>query len=175
MNSDILKERIGTFFESKLNLLDKVQFKLIKINDDNSYFIGCGVFDDPNDPLNLTFSIPLNHKHFYFSISEAKPSVFEEELALLQHYSECVSNLCRDHSIPSDSLALKEKGYAGYVLVDPSTIHSSLDESIAIDDFSIAGIAVVPATQSDLEIKRENGTDALYEHWDSIGKDCVTF
>ena len=175
MNTEQLKKTLGAFFEQKISLLNTVQFELIKINEENSYFVGSALFEDPEDPVNLVFSIPLNHRHFYFTISEAAPEVFKNELALVQHYSECVSNLCRNHSIPSDNKTLNEKGYAGYVLVSPATFHSALDESIIVGDTSVTGIGVVPATQSDLELKREKGTDALYESWDSKAKDCVTF
>ncbi|WP_196141220.1 hypothetical protein, partial [Aliikangiella sp. G2MR2-5] len=175
MDTEQLKENLEAFFEGKLSLQGKIDFELIKVNEQNSYFVGSAVFDDPKDPVSLVFSVPLSHRHFYFTISEANADVFKSELALLQYYSECVSNLCRDHSIPSDSLALNERGYAGYVLVSPATFHNTLDENIFIGDTSIAGIGVVPATQSDLDLKREKGTDALYECWDSNGKDCVTF
>lgn len=175
MNKNVFKEEIALFFQSKLSLLKSIDYETVKVNDENSYCVGNGVLDDPSDPVNLVFSIPLNHRHFFFTITEASSDVFKEELALLQHYSESASNLCVDHSIPSDSQVLNERGYAGYVLVNPDTFHKILNESIVIEDSSIKGIGVIPATQSELELKRVKGTNVLYEHWDSIGKDCVTF
>ncbi|TQV73891.1 hypothetical protein FLL45_13585 [Aliikangiella marina] len=175
MNAEKLKQSIGAFFERKLSLFNNVEFELIKVNEVNSYFVGIALLDNPEDPVNLVFSTPINHQHFYFIISEASPEIFKSELALLQHYSECVSNLCKDHSIPSDSVHLNERGYAGYVLVSPATFHDRLDEVIIVDDTPIAGIGVGTATQFDLKLKREQGTDALYENWNTKGKDCLSF
>ena len=134
----------------------------MKVNYENSYYIGTGVFDYLSDPVKLVFSIPLNHRHFFFTITEAHSDVFKEELTLLQHYSECVSNLCIVHSIPSDSQVLNERGYAGCVLFNPDTFHKIFNEPIVIEYSSIKSIGVVPATQLELELKREKGTNVFY-------------
>lgn len=171
MKLELINKKIEHFFKNRLSLLNSFEYN----TDESNYSSGYGVFEDSKDPINLVFSIPQNSHHFFFTLSEADSDIFVSELSSIQWYCENMASICLHHSIPTDDEYLNSKGYFGYIFISPKHFHESLDVELNINNDNYKAIAVVPITQKELTLKRERGIDGLFDYWDSIDKDIVSF
>lgn len=175
LNFENIEKEMSNFFISRLSLLETTEITRYEYNDGSTYSVASGVFNDPSDPVSVIFSISKNSKHFFFTITDGDPTKLVQDFAALQQYCENVTELCVEHTVASKNSYLIDNGFTGYILIDATNFHELLADVLEVNNVKVKGIAVIPLTYDELEIKRQSGISALYEHWSTVNKDCVKF
>ncbi len=175
MNPDIVKAKISSFLMEKLEALNEVEFVGFEYENDQKYLAGYGCFKDAQDPVNVIYSIPQKSAHFFFTITEANAKLMASDFAAIQQYCENVSEICVNHTIPSNNKYLTEHGYFGYIFVSADCFHTLLNQELEIEGKKYFGIAAMPITKEELQIKNDHGIEKLFEFWSEAGKDALTF
>lgn len=175
MNPDIVKAKISSFLMEKLEALNEVEFIGFEYESDQKYLAGYGCFEDTQDPVNVIYSIPQKSAHFFFIITEANARLMVSDFAAIQQYCENVSEICVNHTIPSTNTFLLGHGYFGYIFVSAGYFHKILEQDLEIEGKKYLGIAAIPITKEELQIKHDHGIEKLFEHWKEAGKDILAF
>ena len=178
MNSDhpaSVKNSISLYFFDILQGLLELNYTSVQFEDDSWFEYAAGTITDPDDPLNLVFSISRESRHLFFFISDGPTDRFSRDLAALQQYTEREEELCVGHTVPTANSCLIESGYFGYTFLGGEIYHDLFAKPVVLADSSLLGLAVIPITKEELDFKKEYGKDALYDRWDQQGKDPVHF
>ena len=175
MISDTLKTTISSFFLNRLEPLNSVEFVRFEYDNEQEYVAGFGCFEDPEDPVNVIFSIPINAYHIFFTITEGNAQRIAQDLSAIQQYCENVSEICVGHSVPTENKYLLENGYVGYVFISASQFHECLEKAVELNGKQYKGIGAIPVNTMELKIKRESGIEALFDYWNENGKDRLAF
>ncbi len=116
-------------------------------------------------------AIHVRDEHHFIGIFDSAETSLLELVAAALHFDRFVERLDYGHSFPlGPHSTLRQRGYRGALVLEKG-LYSFFDECTARLPPQTSVFAVLPITETDLELKRREGLDALLAAWDAEKRD----
>lgn len=141
----------------------------------DGYRSGHILVGDDSDPIYVVFSFPRESDDCYLMITDGDPECLAKEVAALQEFNEKDAHLCKGHTVPTKNNYLNSVGWSSYLITTPHFSYEDFPLTKNIDGRNIRFHLALPLTDSEREIKINDGLDSLIDYFENCNRDTITF
>ena len=130
----------------------------------------------PSEPaIQVVFSLGALSPHLFITVTDGDAAEIAKVIGDLELY-DVPPTLGYGHTAPLASAYLERHGRSGVVLLRPSVANAlaAFPDQLEVEGDHRHCLFVLFLTQEELELKRREGLDALFDHFRNTGRDVAS-